>query len=231
MSKNRKIMQMKKEQTIKGSVLDAYSNQGIVLVVSGPSGTGKGTILSKFREENKDVMFSISATTREPRASELDGVHYFFKTKDQFEHMIGNGQLLEWVNYCGNYYGTPCDYVNDNISKGKDIILELEVDGAMSIKKNLPESVLVFVMPPSYDELKMRISNRGSETRESIDKRMHSALNEISRAKYYDYVIVNDQLNQAIENLNAVLIAEKIRVKRKKSLLDSILMEGLNYER
>jgi guanylate kinase len=211
-----------------GEVLD--NKRGIVLVISGPSGSGKGSILSKIKEEDKKIVYSVSATTRLPRENEIDGLHYHFKTIEQFEKLIKNGEFIEWVSFCGNYYGTPLRQIKDSIDEGKDILLELEVEGAKKIKENIPESVLVFVMPPSYDELKSRISNRGTESKDSLKMRMESALNEIRVAKDYDYVIINDEIEEATKSLNALLLAEKLKVKRNVIFMNSILSEGLNYE-
>jgi guanylate kinase len=211
-----------------GEVLD--NKRGIVLVISGPSGSGKGSILSKIKEEDKKIVYSVSATTRLPRENEIDGFHYHFKTIEEFEKMIKNGEFIEWVNFCGNYYGTPLKQIKDSIDDGNDILLELEVEGAMKIKESIPESVLVFVMPPSYDELKSRISNRGTESKDSLKMRMESALNEIRVAKDYDYVIINDEIDEATKSLEALLLAEKSKIKRNIDFLNSILSEGLNYE-
>ena len=205
--------------------------KGVVLVFSGPSGSGKSTMLSKLKEKNENLSFSISATTRLPRSGEVEGMHYFFKTTDAFEESIKNDDLLEWVTYCDHYYGTPRDFVLEQINQGKDIIIEVEVEGALKIKKNYPESVLVFVVPPSYEELIHRISKRGSESQKNLSKRMEIALKELKKAEEYDYIIVNDELNNAIRSLDSILFSEKLKINRKKSFLDSILKEGMSYER
>lgn len=205
--------------------------KGVVLVLSGPSGSGKGTILSKLKEENRDITFSISATTRVPRMGEIEGVHYFFKTTKDFENLIKQGELLEWVTYCDNYYGTPRGFVLEHINEGKDIIIEVEVEGALNIKKNYPECVLVFVMPPTYEELIKRISKRGTETEISLSKRMDIALKEIKESEQYDYVIINDDIDDALINLDSILQAEKLKINRNKDFMNSILKEGMAYER
>ena len=166
---------------------------GLLVVVSGPAGVGKGTVLKRVIENNKDIDFSISATSRSPRPGELDGVNYFYKTREQFEEMIKNDMLVEWVEYCGNYYGTPKEYILDQIEQERTVILEIEVEGALNVKKVFPDAVLIFVLPPSYDELKRRITKRGTESEDVIEKRMNRALEEIEISKNYNYIIVNDR--------------------------------------
>jgi guanylate kinase len=205
--------------------------KGVVLVVSGPSGTGKGTILSGFKKKHKEIVFSVSATTRQPRSSEIEGVNYFFKTKDQFQQMIKKGALLEWVVYCDHYYGTPENFIMENIENGKDIVVEVEVEGAIKIKENFPESVLVFIMPPSFEDLYHRINKRGSETDETRRKRLETALFEVELAKRYDYMIVNENVQLAVDQLHCILTSQKHRALRNEAYIEKILKEGFSYER
>jgi guanylate kinase len=206
-------------------------HKGVVLVVSGPSGTGKGTILAGFKKEHKDVVFSVSVTTRQPRHSEVESVNYFFKTKEQFHQMIQEGQLLEWVNYCDNYYGTPKAFIMDNIKKGYDIVVEVEVEGALKIKENYPESVLVFIMPPTFEDLYHRINKRGSETEITRSKRLQTALYEVELSKRYDYMIVNKNVQLAVDQLHCILMTQKHKTIRYEEFIEKILKEGFTYER
>lgn len=185
-------------------------SQGLKIVLSGPSGSGKGTIV---KELIKDEQFrlSISATTRSPRQGEEEGVHYFFKTREAFESMIAENELLEYAEFCGNYYGTPKAFIEDSVKNGKDVILEIEVEGAMQIKEIYPEAVFIFVVPPSLDELENRLVGRNTETREVIDRRLGRAKEELALYKQYDYVVVNDRLVEAIEEIQCIVRAEKLR--------------------
>lgn len=165
--------------------------KGILFVVSGSSGSGKGTVLGKLLKISKKFVYSVSATTRKPRKGEKDGVNYFFVTKEQFETSIKNGEMLEYAEYCGNFYGTFKSYVCSQLEKGINVILEIEVCGAKQIKEKIPEAVLIFITPPNYEELKRRLYNRGTESEEIAEKRLNAALDEIKAAKNYDYVIIN----------------------------------------
>ena len=185
-------------------------SQGLKIVLSGPSGSGKGTIV---KELIKDEQFklSISATTRAPRQGEEEGVHYFFKTREAFESMIAQNELLEYAEFCGNYYGTPKAFIEDSVKNGKDVILEIEVEGAMQIKEIYPDAVFIFVVPPSLTELENRLIGRNTETREVIDQRLGRAKEELALYKQYDYVVVNDRLVEAIEEIQCIVRAEKLR--------------------
>ena len=196
--------------------------EGLLVVVSGPSGTGKGTILEITKEKTDNVKFSISATTRLPRQGEVDGKNYFFKSVDEFNKMIEDDQLIEWVKYCDNYYGTPKQYVDECIKKGYDVILEIEVEGALNIKKKYPECVSIFILPPSFAELRKRIEGRGTEKSEIIEMRMEKAKSEMQLVDSYDYVIVNDNIQEAVEQLRSILKAEKLKIKRNKDILNEI---------
>lgn len=188
--------------------------KGLLLVLSGPAGVGKGTVCGALRQEKTLVQYSVSATTRSPRAGEVDGVNYFFKTREEFEKMIEQDQLLEWAEYVGNYYGTPVDYVRETLDKGQDIILEIEVQGALKVRERFPEGVFIFLMPPSLAELRNRIVGRGTETEEIINKRMTVAREEIEMMKKYDYVVENDQVDLAVDRIKSIVTAEHCKRER-----------------
>lgn len=182
--------------------------EGVLVVVSGSSGVGKGTILKKLVRDNDNIKFAISATTRKPREGEVDGVDYFFKTVDEFKEMIDKGELVEWVNYCGNFYGKSKKYIEEMSKKGYDLIIEVEVEGAKNIKKVYPDSVSVFILPPSFEELEERLKNRGTETPESIKRRLTRALEEQKEVQNYDYTVINDEVDNVI-NFITNLIEDK----------------------
>lgn len=188
---------------------------------SGPSGTGKGTILSGFNAKygSYGTSYSISATTRQPRDGELEGVNYYYKSHEEFQDMIKNDELLEWAAFCDNSYGTPKKPVMDSLAKGTDIILEIETIGAMNVKKQYPEAVLIFVLPPSLSELKKRLAGRGSETEDTLNKRFNTAVHEISYADNYDYIIVNDDIDKAIEDFKSIVDAERLKVCKNKNTI------------
>ena len=184
------------------------------MVVSGPAGVGKGTIVKLACEKAEGkIHLSISATTRAPRPIDSEGVTYYFKTKEEFQSMIANNEILEWAEYVGNYYGTPRKPVEDALSRGLDVILEIEVQGAMQIKKNFPGAVLTFVAPPSYEELESRLRGRGTETEEQILSRLETAKGELALMEEYDYVVVNDRIEQASDDLITILRAEQLKQK------------------
>lgn len=196
--------------------------KGLLVVLSAPSGTGKSTVAKLLVERNKRLRLSVSATTRSPRRGEVEGRDYFYKTTDEFKSMIENDEFVEWVEYCGNYYGTPRKYIEDSISEGYDVLLEIEVEGAARIKEKYPDSVLIFMLPPSFDELKRRIEGRGTEKPEVIQNRLNQAEREIRCIDMYDYVVINDSIDNAINSINIILEAEKAKVKRNKDLLKQI---------
>ncbi|MGL5717594.1 MAG: guanylate kinase [Paraclostridium sp.] len=193
------------------------NKKGLLLVVSGPSGAGKGTICKAFLENNKNVKLSVSATTRSPREGEIDGVNYFFVTKDNFKDMIDNGELLEHAQIYDNFYGTPKAAILENLEQGYDVLLEIEMQGARQIKEVYPEGVFIFILPPSLDELKSRIVGRGTETEEQINKRFGSAFEEICQIENYDYFIVNKDINESAKELSDIISAEKNKVHRYKN--------------
>ena len=197
-------------------------NKGLLFVVSAPAGCGKDTILEQLFKKTDTVGYSVSATTRAPREGEVDGLHYHFRTRDEFERMIKGGEVLEYTEYCGNYYGTPRKGVEDLLAEGKDVILKIEVEGAMNIKRIFPECCLVFILPPSLAELERRLRKRGTETEDKIILRTKQAKSELEFAKNYDYYIVNGELEKAVDDLLAVIRAEKLRAARNAELLRSI---------
>lgn len=188
---------------------------GLLIVLSGPSGAGKGTICQEILRQLPDVNYSVSATTRPPRPGEVDGLHYFFRARENFQDMIEKDELLEWAEFCDNYYGTPRFAVEQAIQAGKDVILEIEIQGALQVKKRFPQGVFVFVVPPSMSVLSERIHKRGTESEDVIQKRLETAIRELEYVTEYDYVVVNDELPMAVDKLKSILVAEKCRVKRK----------------
>ncbi|MCX7746847.1 MAG: guanylate kinase [Clostridia bacterium] len=198
--------------------------EGLLAVVSGPSGSGKGTLLKLICNGKLNVGLSISATTRKPREGEIDGQHYFFKTVEDFKEMVNQEQLIEWVEYCNNFYGTPKKYIEDSIKKGKDMILEIDVEGALKIKEKYPQCILIFILPPSFEELRKRIIGRGTEIAEVIEKRLEKAKKEIAFISNYDYIIINDEVNRAVDELDSILKAEKVRFARNTDILSKLGM-------
>lgn len=197
-------------------------SKGLLFVVSAPAGCGKDTILEQVLANEENVGYSVSATTRAPRPGEVDGTHYFFLTRDRFEEMIKNGEVLEYTEYCGNYYGTPKKGVEAMLAEGKDVVLKIEVEGAMNIKKLFPDSTLVFILPPSMKELERRLRKRGTEDEPTIMRRIAQARNEIDTAVNYDYFVVNDDLEDAVNDLIAVIRGEKCRKERNLAKLEAI---------
>ena len=185
-------------------------NKGLKIVLSGPSGSGKGTIVKELIKDEQ-FLLSISATTRAPRQGEEEGVHYFFKTREAFEGMIAGNELLEYAEFCGNYYGTPKAFIEESVKNGKDVILEIEVEGAMQIKKIYPEAVFIFVVPPSLTELESRLVGRNTEARDVIEQRLARAKEELALYTQYDYVVVNDRLVEAIDEIKCIVRAEKLK--------------------
>ena len=196
--------------------------QGVLLVVSGPSGAGKGTICQILREQLPDLGYSISVTTRQPRVGEVDGKSYFFKTVPEVQKMIAKGELLEYAEVYGNYYGTPRKYVMDLLQSGHDVLLEIDIQGALQIKERFPEGVFVFIVPPSLDELSARIYKRGTDSEEVIKRRMASAASELTYAAKYDYIIVNDIATKAANKVLTIMEAERYRVARTYFIVDEI---------
>lgn len=189
--------------------------KGLLIVLSGPSGVGKGTVRKEiFSQKNTSFEYSISMTTRSPRAGEVDGVDYFFKSREEFEALIEQGKLLEYAEFVGNYYGTPVDYVRETTLKGKDVFLEIEVEGAKLVREKFPDGLFIFLSPPSLSELKNRIVTRGTESEEIINNRMNVAREEIEMMHLYDYVVENDTVENACEKIKAIIVAEHCRRER-----------------
>lgn len=198
------------------------TDNGLLYVVSAPAGCGKDTILEQVLGRMDTVGYSVSATTRAPREGEIDGVHYHFLTRERFEQMIRDNEVLEYTEYCGNYYGTPKKGVEELLAQGKDVILKIEVEGAMNIKRLFPECCMVFILPPSLAELERRLRKRGTETEEKILLRTQQAREELKYAENYDYLVVNGELELAVEELISVIRAEKLRKTRRIALLKEI---------
>ncbi|MFD1849109.1 guanylate kinase [Oceanobacillus bengalensis] len=188
--------------------------KGILFILSGPSGVGKGTVRKRLFEKATDLQYSISMTTRAMRPGETDGVDYFYKSKEEFENLIEQNELLEYAKYVDNYYGTPRKYVEETLAKGLDVFLEIEVQGAMQVKDNFPEGVFIFLFPPSLDELKNRIVNRGTETEDLVLNRLKEARKEIEMMDAYDYVVVNDQVDHAVAKVEAIIQSEHLKRER-----------------
>ncbi len=197
-------------------------HKGSLIVVSGFSGAGKGTIMKKLVSETEDFALSISMTTRAPREGEQHGKEYYFVTREVFEETIANDGLVEYACYCGNYYGTPKSYVDEMLSAGKNVLLEIEMQGAMKIKEKFPEAVLLFVMPPSAKVLYERLVGRGTETKEVIDKRMARAVEESQGIEQYDYIVVNDDLDTCVEEVKAIVAASANAAVRNREFIELV---------
>ena len=199
------------------------NRKGLLLVVSGPAGVGKGTINLSLISRNSDIRMSVSATTRSPRPGEIDGVHYFFKTEEEFQKMIESGAFLEYMRvFNTHYYGTPKSFVEQELAEGRSVILEIDVQGAMRVKAAYPDAVLIFIAPPSMSELKSRLIHRGTESSEAIERRFETAFQEMELVDRYDYVVVNDILDLAIARTEDIIVAERCRVSRNGELIEKL---------
>ena len=195
--------------------------KGLLVVVSGPSGAGKGTICQALLEKTA-LAYSVSATTRQPRAGEVDGESYYFISVEAFEEMIEKDELLEWAKVYDNYYGTPLKKVEEKLAAGEDILLEIDTQGAMKVREKFPEGVYIFILPPSFAELERRIRGRDTETEEVLKKRLAAAIDEIEVGRLYKYVVMNDKVEDAVDAICAVLAAEKRLVTRNEELFDEM---------
>lgn len=201
------------------------SHEGILIVVSGFSGAGKGTLMKKLVEDYDGYALSISATTREPRKGEEDGREYFFLSREQFEQKIADNALIEYAEYCGNYYGTPRDYVESELAKGHDVILEIEIQGALKIREQYPDALLLFVSTPGAKELRRRLSGRGTETEEVIDKRLRRAAQEAEGIEEYDYIVINDNLETCVKELHEIIDAAHHAPERNREFIEKMRRE------
>ena len=191
------------------------SKRGMLIVLSGPSGVGKGTVRKAlFSQPGNDFQYSVSMTTRQPRPGEVNGKDYFFVSKEEFEQHIREGQMLEYAKYVDNYYGTPLKYINDPLDEGKDVFLEIEVNGAMQVRSKCPDGVFIFLTPPDLMELRQRLIHRGTDSMEVINKRIHKAFGEIQMMQNYDYAVVNDQVDNAVTKIKDIIRSERLRVPR-----------------
>ena len=198
-------------------------SKGVLYVFSAPSGCGKGTVLKELFGRNDNIYYSISATTRAPREGEENGVSYYFVTKERFLELIESGGMLEYAEFCGNYYGTPRKAIEDRLEQGCDVVLEIETAGAMKVKRACPEAVLIFMLPPSIEVLKHRLIGRGTDSEEVIKRRVSEAEREIHMSYKYDYVFVNDELSKAVDDLENIMKSAKYLVSQNKDLIKGVL--------
>ncbi|MBU5432102.1 guanylate kinase [Intestinimonas sp. MSJ-38] len=194
-------------------------SKGNLFIVTGPSGAGKGTVLGRLLPTMEQLQYSVSATTRVPREGEEDGVNYYFLNRNDFLNMVDRGEFLEYAEYVGNFYGTPAGPVDECLEKGVDVILEIEVQGALTVKSKRPEAKLVFIIPPTFADLELRLRSRGSESDEVIAKRLEKAKEEYSMANHYDYIVCNGEVEQAVEELRSIIKAARCTVDRRINLL------------
>jgi guanylate kinase len=200
--------------------------KGLLLVISAPSGGGKGTILKELFKRDPNLVMSVSATTRSPRPGEEHGTHYYFTDKPSFEKMIENGEMLEHAEYCGNYYGTPAAPVEQWREEGRDVVLEIEVQGGAQIREIVPDAVSIFILPPSMAVLEKRLRGRGTENEETIQKRLSTAREEIPCAKDYEYIVYNDALEDAVDEIQAIIRAEKLKFSRNTNSIERVLQDA-----
>lgn len=200
-------------------------SKGLIVSISGPSGVGKGTVIEKLREMFPDCKHSVSVTSRAPRGTERDGVEYYFRTKEEFEELIAKGEIIEYDQYVGNYYGTPLTPLLEMSGEGKNVLLDLTVPGSLALKEKFDDTVTIFLLPPSLSELRGRLSGRGTETEELIEKRMAQAKGEIEKAGKFDYVVTNRTVEQAADEIAAIMKAENCRFKRSSDAVETLLAQ------
>ena len=198
-------------------------NKGDIFVISAPSGTGKTTLVRLLLSRFPTLSFSISYTTRLPRPGEVNGQHYFFVSEKEFKRSIARGEMLEWAKVYGHYYGTPLHFVKEKIAAGKDVILDIDIQGAQEVKKKIPEAILIFIIPPSWEELQRRITNRSTDSLEVIKKRLKAARKEIKVARDFDYIVINDILENALQELTSIIQATKARTNKRWSEIERLL--------
>lgn len=200
-------------------------HRGILIVVSGFSGAGKGTLMKELISAYDNYALSVSMTTRKPRAGEEEGKSYFFVEKEAFEQTIAEDGLIEYASYCGNYYGTPREYVESCLDKGQDVILEIEIQGALKVKEKFPEALLLFIMPPSAEELRRRLEGRGTESDEVICQRINRAAEEAEGIENYEYIIINDKLEECVKEMHSIINAARRKPQRNKELIAGMRSE------
>lgn len=200
-------------------------NRGILVVVSGFSGAGKGTLMKRLMEKYDDYALSVSVTTRSPREGEREGREYFFRTREEFKELIAQEQLIEYARYVDNYYGTPKEYVENQLNDGKDVVLEIEIQGALEVKKKMPDTLLLFVTAPSAQELKKRLEGRGTESPELIRNRLERACEEAEGISGYDYLLVNEKLEECVDLMHGIIQSEHYRISRQQTFAENIVQE------
>ncbi len=204
--------------------------RGLLIVISGPSGAGKGTICSELRKEMPNLVYSVSMTTRDPRVGEKEGINYFFRTKEQFEELLAQGDFLEYAKVYDNYYGTPKAHVMDLLDEGKHVILEIDIQGAMQVKDAFSDGVFIYIVPPSLSVLSNRLNGRGTDAQDVINKRLSLASSELALAHRYDYIVVNDILDEAVEKVASILRAESCKISRNKEKIQDIYKQYMTKE-
>ena len=204
------------------------SDRGLLIVLSGPSGAGKGTICSRLRAEMPNLTYSVSMTTRQPRVGEVEGVNYFFRDKEEFEELLKEDAFLEYAKVYDNYYGTPKKHVMDLLDQGKSVLLEIDIQGAMQVKERYSDAIFIYIVPPSLTELSARLGGRATDSEEVIDKRLSLACSELALAHRYDYIVVNDDLDEATEKTASILRAESCKISRNKEKIQFIYKQYMD---